>query len=105
MLAAELGVQPQLVREEGRLYASSAGNLLHIIQEQDDDRDCLMLVGHNPEMSELAQHFSREMPEMPTAAVARIDVDVESWALVGSTTPASAVIDFPKKGHDRVGED
>jgi phosphohistidine phosphatase len=105
LLAAELGLQPSLVREDARLYASSAGNLLYIIQEQDDDRDCLMLVGHNPEMSELALHFSREMPEMPTAAVARIDVDVQSWVLVGSTTPVAAVIDFPKKGQERVGED
>jgi phosphohistidine phosphatase len=105
LLAAELGVAADAVREDARLYASAAGKLLYIIQEQEDDRNCLMLVGHNPEMSELAQHFSRELPEMPTAAVARIDFDVASWALVGSSTPASANLDFPKKGQERDSED
>jgi phosphohistidine phosphatase len=105
LLAAELGVAGDAIREDARLYASAAGKLLYIIQEQDDDRDCLMLVGHNPEMTELAQHFSRELPEMPTAAVARIDFDIASWALVGSSTPVSTVFDFPRKGQERDGED
>jgi len=105
LLAAALGVPAPAIREDDRLYATAAGKLLYIIQEQDDDRHCLMLVGHNPEMSELAQHFSRAIPEMPTAAVARIDFDVDSWALVGSTTPVAAVLDFPKKEPDRDGED
>ena len=105
LLAAELGIGADAIREDQRLYASAAGKLLYVIHEQEDDRQCLMLVGHNPEMTELAQHFSRELPEMPTAGVARIDFDVESWALVGSTTPVSAVLDFPKKGQERDGED
>ncbi len=105
LLAAELGIAADAIREDQRLYASAAGKLLYIIQEQEDDRHCLMLVGHNPEMSELAQHFSRQLPEMPTAAVARIDFDVASWALVGSTTPVAASLDFPKKGQQRDGED
>ena len=37
--------------------------------------------------------------------VARIDFDVESWGLAGSTMPVAAVLDFPKKGQDRDGED
>jgi len=105
LLAAELGVPADALREDERLYASAAGKLLYIVQEQENDRDCLMLVGHNPEISELAHHFSREMPEMPTAATARIDFDIASWTLVGSTTPLSATLDFPKKGQERDGED
>jgi phosphohistidine phosphatase len=105
LLAASLGVPADAIREDARLYASTAGKLLYIIQEQEDDRNCLMLVGHNPEMSELAHHFSRDMPELPTAAVARIDFDIDSWALVGSTTPVSTALDFPKKGQERDGED
>jgi phosphohistidine phosphatase len=105
LLAAELGVPTQAIREDARIYATAAAKLLYVIQEQDDDRHSLMLVGHNPEMTELAQHFSRELPEMPTGAVARIDLDVESWSLVGSATPVSAVLDFPKKGQERDAED
>jgi hypothetical protein len=35
----------------------------------------------------------------------RIDFDVGSWSLVGSATPVSAVLDFPKKGQERDAED
>ena len=105
LLAGELGVRPEQIREDRRIYASSVGELLRVIEELDDAAGCVMLVGHNPEMSELARHFSAQMAEMPTAAVARIDFDVESWGLAGSTMPVAAVLDFPKKGQDRDGED
>jgi len=105
LLAAELGAPAQAIREDARIYASTAAKLLYVIQEQDDHRHSLMLVGHNPEMTELAQHFSRGLPEMPTGAVVRIDFDVGSWSLVGSATPVSAALDFPKKGQERDAED
>ena len=38
-------------------------------------------------------------------ARSRIDFDVQSWGLAGSAMPVAAVLDFPKKGQDRDGED
>jgi len=105
LLAAELAVAPEQIREDSRIYASSAGKLLYIVQELDDRARCVMLVGHNPEMSELAQHFAAGLAELPTAAVARFDFDVKTWSEVGAARAVDAALDYPKKGQDRDGED
>jgi phosphohistidine phosphatase len=105
LLASELAVPPERIREDARLYASSAGKLLYLIQELEDGSDVVMLVGHNPEMSELAQHFSRDIRDLPTAAVVRFDLDVDSWSAVGPGLPANVVLDYPKRGQEREGED
>ena len=95
LLTAELGVAPQQIRVDPRLYASSAEKLLYIVQELDDGAGCVMLVGHNPEMTEVAQHLSRDIQDMPTAAVARFDFNVRSWSAVGPGQSADATFDFP----------
>ena len=46
------------------------------------------------------------MPELPTMQEQGVaGFDVASWALVGSSPPVSATLDFPKKGPERDSED
>ncbi|MNR66456.1 hypothetical protein D3C85_1899550 [compost metagenome] len=57
----------------------------------------VMLVGHNPELSELAQRLSTEISELPTCAIAEFRFDATSWADIGKTEPAHVALDYPKK--------
>lgn len=41
---------------EPTIYMASRQRLIELIESTPDDTDCLMLVGHNPGMSELAGH-------------------------------------------------
>ncbi len=97
LFAAELGCKRKDIVVEERLYASSPEQLLAVVQELDDKLDRVMLFGHNPELSELAQRLSSEIGEMPTCAVAELDFDTKSWSDVGATQPVRAALDFPKK--------
>ena len=56
-----------------------------------------MLVGHNPEFTDLAHRLSSEITDMPTCAVAEFSFDTKAWSDVGDVMPAKAVLDFPKK--------
>jgi phosphohistidine phosphatase len=80
-----------------RLYASQADELLGVIHALDDTLKSVMLVGHNPEMSDLAHRFASEIIDMPTCAVAEFRVDAKSWSQVGQVLPDKASFDHPKK--------
>jgi phosphohistidine phosphatase len=55
-----------------------------------------MLVGHNPGLTELANHFAGEITNLPTCAVAEFTFPAASWADIGAAEPGNVVLDHPK---------
>ncbi|WP_082600436.1 histidine phosphatase family protein [Agromyces sp. Root81] len=88
LVAAELGTPARRVVTDERLYAASVETMLRVIRSLDDRLSSAMLVGHNPEMTELATRFSRTAEAMPTAAIAVFTFDAASWADVRTATNA-----------------
>jgi len=97
LIAGELGYQRKNIVVDDRLYASSPDDLLAVIRALDKKLDRVMLVGHNPEFTDLAHRLSSEIIDMPTCAVAEFSFDTKAWSDVGDVMPAKAVLDFPKK--------
>ncbi|MNR21996.1 hypothetical protein D3C85_1389280 [compost metagenome] len=56
-----------------------------------------MIVGHNPEFTELAHRLSREITRMPTCAVAQFTFDGAPWSAIAGVKPVSTSLDYPKK--------
>ena len=50
-----------------------------VLSETEDSADEVLLVGHNPGLEELLQDLTGELEQMPTAALARIVLDVKKW--------------------------
>jgi len=63
-----------------RIYEASRNSLLHIVSEFDDDLRSAMIVGHNPGFEGLVAALGGEHQRMPTAALAVIELDIESWS-------------------------
>ena len=101
LIADELGLAVGALVEDRRLYASAPANLLLVIQELDDTPACVALVGHNPEMTELAQHLAPRAPDMATGAVAHLEFELESWALIETVAPARTLFQAPGIGATR----
>lgn len=80
-----------------RLYAAQADEVLDLIQELGDKLERVILVGHNPELTELAHRFASEITHMPTCAVAEFTFDAKSWSHIGEAKPAQVLFDYPKK--------
>ncbi|WP_223508770.1 MULTISPECIES: SixA phosphatase family protein [unclassified Pseudomonas] len=80
-----------------RLYACEMDDLLDVIQELGDKLKRVMLVGHNPELTDLAHQLSSEVTQMPTCAIAEFKFDAKSWSGIGKAKPAQVGLDFPKK--------
>jgi phosphohistidine phosphatase len=71
--------------------------LLAVIRALDDKLDRVMLFGHNPEFTDLAQRLSSEIVDLPTCAVAEFRFDAKAWADVGEIGPAKVKLSVPRK--------
>ncbi|HEY2976450.1 MAG TPA: histidine phosphatase family protein [Burkholderiaceae bacterium] len=95
-LAKALGIKRKEIVVIDRLYDAAPEDLLSVIQGLGDKPDRVMLVAHNPGLTELAHHLASEITEMPTCAIAELAFAVASWAAIGKAKPGSVVFDFPK---------
>jgi phosphohistidine phosphatase len=69
-------------RFDDRIYEASLRDLLQVVAEFPDARQTVIMVGHNPGFEELLEFLTGEYRRMPTAALAKVELDVESWAEV-----------------------
>jgi phosphohistidine phosphatase len=95
-LAKALGVKRKDVVVTERLYAAPAKELLSVIQGLGDEPKRVMLVAHNPGLTELARHFASETTDMPTCAIVEFRFAAPTWADIGQAEPAYVVFDYPK---------
>jgi phosphohistidine phosphatase len=67
------------IRFEDRIYEASPQTLLQIASSVDADLDSVMFVGHNPGIEGFIRLLTGVHEPMPTAALAVIDLRIESW--------------------------
>ncbi len=75
--AAGFNITPQF---EDAIYGASSAELIHLVRRLPDDRQCALLVGHNPGFEDLVGRLTGVNERMPTAALACIEFQINSWA-------------------------
>lgn len=73
------GINPEVIFDE-RVYEASPQNLRQVISEFSNVCQTALIVGHNPGIEGLIRFLSGRIESMPTAALAVIDLDIESWS-------------------------
>ncbi len=77
----------QSIGIDGQIYEGLPEAMLKIVRSSPDKFKSLMLVGHNPGVTELAVELCPEIDyELPTCAVACIDFDALSWESLKSSS-------------------
>jgi len=71
------------VIEAEALYHASAGEITNVVQDIPDAHAVAMLVGHNPGFEDVITYLTRGYETMPTAALAVLELEVETWKEVG----------------------
>jgi len=69
-----------------RIYEASPNTLIYVASETDDKVNALMLVGHNPGMEGTIRVLTGEAEPMPTAAIAIINLEIDSWKEISAGT-------------------
>lgn len=68
------------LNHDDRLYFGSADGIFKMISETDDQYENLLIFGHNPTMTGMVNSFEGEhLMNLPTAGIAEISLDIDSW--------------------------
>jgi phosphohistidine phosphatase len=71
------------VEYDEAIYSASSAELVTLVNRLPDSCSCAMMVGHNPGFEDLVGRLSGSHERMPTAALACLEFQVESWSDVG----------------------
>ena len=99
------GVRPSLIvsspakraRKTARLVAQ-AGTILAVIAEQENSFNSIVVCGHNPGMTDLANRLTDSaIDNVPTCGVVGMEADIQSWAETGDAEWRLVFFDYPKR--------
>ncbi len=99
IMARELGVSAQKVQQDERLYLASPKDMLAVIRELGERARHLMVVGHNPGITEFADRISseRSVDNLPTCAVYSLQFEIAAWSELQWDSGVDAELDYPKR--------
>lgn len=73
------------IRLAESLYISNVESYVSLLEDLDDSLDSVMLVGHNPDISEAVEALSGMYHRMPTGTLACIDLPIQHWIELSET--------------------
>lgn len=84
LVAPELEYPLQDIFWKAELYHASSGQILQVVRELAPRWSQVMLVGHNPGLTEFVNAYSDcRLDNLPTCALAVIEFGVERWSDIG----------------------
>jgi phosphohistidine phosphatase len=98
-VAKELDYDEKNIQQETEIYEADIDDLMHVIRSFDDTADNVLMVGHNPSFTGMVGTLTNTFIEnMPTAGIALIRFDIQSWKQVSKHTGTLEWFDYPKNG-------
>lgn len=76
LTAAECVIE---VRYDLRIYEASRQQLLEVVSELEEQKNRILLVGHNPGLEELLQRLTGRFESMATGTLAKVDLKASHW--------------------------
>lgn len=84
--AGEFNMSPEKIEFTEELYLASVRRILKHIEVQGSEIDEFMIVGHNPDISALAEVLCpRFQADLPTSGVVGVELKMSSWADIHHT--------------------
>jgi phosphohistidine phosphatase len=80
------------------VYESNEMDLMQLIRELDDKFKKVMLIGHNPTLTRLANSIGTlSISNIPTCGVCCVVLDITSWSGIKRNTGELKYFEYPKK--------
>lgn len=96
-IGAEISFPSANIKKEPLFYHGTTSDMITVLQNVGIDVETLMIFGHNPGLTDLANFLSgSDIYNIPTCGIAEIEFDVSSWAKVGGDTGNLVSFDYPK---------
>ena len=97
-IAKAVGYSASAIAFHPEVYEASVDSLVALLRATDDQVAVLMLVGHNPELTDLANHLTpHAIDNVVTSGIVAVEFSAERWAEVGQRGQGQFLwYDYPK---------
>ncbi len=96
-VSEQLGYDLDAIVYDKEIYESSVRSLLGVVNHLEDQYNCVIIFGHNPTHTYLAEYLTKEaIGNIPTAGAVCINFEFDSWKLVSEGTGKMRWFEYPK---------
>lgn len=86
------------IRKEKKVYEAFSDDILNIIYNLEEDISTVLLFGHNPAMTNLANTFSNDyIPNVPTCGIVEVSSTAETWKAFSRSNTELTNFYYPKQ--------
>ncbi|HLT91631.1 MAG TPA: histidine phosphatase family protein [Woeseiaceae bacterium] len=98
LVARAIGYPLEFLHREDALYMAGLERLLDVIAAQDPGFNSIVVVGHNPGLTELANHLLPGVTDnLPTCGLVALAIDTDDWDLRTPKPVELLLHDYPKR--------
>ncbi len=98
IVAMVLNYPREQIQYLASIYESGHGNLINILSNSDDRLERIMLVGHNPALTILANKIGdTPIANLPTSGAYCVAFNISSWSQIKKKSGKLQFFEFPKK--------
>ena len=98
IIAEAINYPREFLQKEKSLYLASLDRILDVVMAQDNGFNNLMIVGHNPGLTDFVNFLIPGLTNnLPTAGVVSVEIDRDDWSLYERPVAKLLVHDWPKK--------
>ena len=98
LFASAIGLPADRVTNDDSLYFAGAPMLLRAIALFDDDFSGVMLVGHNPAITDFVNELANlTVDNVPTGGLLQFELEIERWKQIALDSARLVEFDYPKK--------
>ena len=97
-----LDLSADILKTDARLYLATHSDILKVVEEQENTISELLVIGHNPGLTNLANHLlsNFHLDNLPATGIVIIQSITQSWIEVYQSKSSLFYYDYPqKKGH------
>ena len=88
----------EFLQREERLYHAGTRRILDVLAEQDTGFNSVMIVGHNPGLTDFANHLVPGVADnIPTCGFVAVTIETEDWDLRHDKPIELLMFDYPKR--------
>lgn len=98
LVARAISYPIEFLQREDRLYLAALDKLLDVMAEQDAAFNSIVLIGHNPGLTEFANYLLPGVTDsIPTCGIVSFAIETGDWDLRQRNPAELLLYDFPKR--------
>ena len=98
LISQKIGVPVKHIVEHDKIYAASISSLLAIIQQIEDSFETVILIGHNPAITQMTLFLTHHpIDNIPTCGVVNMRFEIPTWREIAEGKGIIEFFEYPKK--------